>query len=405
MISRFRVVNFKSLLDVQFRPHGLNIVVGANNSGKTTLCQALRFLSLTATQPLDAAAQLAIVEKWNLFNLYSKSQTCQLNIDCVLMVDGQEIEFSYALEFSKKKYPVQPEDGHELAVDSESLTATGGGFHQTLLLDNRAGRVRLLHERKFLHSVQQPSIDESQIRIETHAPTQATMLSRLYDLHTNQAANQFKRYLISWCYYSLVTSDLRSNVAKRMDSILDPTGSNLASVLHTLHSQRPREMQNLVQIMRHIEPRLDQISFLSPDPDHVYMFFEDSQNNRFGPDSISDGSLRFLALSFIVETYRRDSAVLGGPRVLLIEEPENGVYVGHLKPLVARIDASGSGGQYVFTSHSPYFIDLFDAVPGGVHVMRKSETQVVLSVPDEQLLAKRLQDLSLGELHFRGLLQ
>jgi len=38
----------------------------------------------------------------------------------------------------------------------------------------------------------------------------------------------------------------------------------------------------------------------------------------------------------------------------MIEEPENGVFVGHLKPLFEKIDPSGGHGQLLFTSHNPY---------------------------------------------------
>ena len=53
MLKRFRVNNFRSLLNVEFRPVGVNVLIGPNNAGKTNLCSALRFLGLTASQSLE----------------------------------------------------------------------------------------------------------------------------------------------------------------------------------------------------------------------------------------------------------------------------------------------------------------------------------------------------------------
>ena len=53
MLKEFRVDNFKSLINGVFRPQGMNLLLGMNNSGKTSLCQALQFVSGSAAAPLD----------------------------------------------------------------------------------------------------------------------------------------------------------------------------------------------------------------------------------------------------------------------------------------------------------------------------------------------------------------
>jgi AAA15 family ATPase/GTPase len=55
MLTRFTVNNFKSLLNFEFKPAGVNLLVGANNAGKTNLCSAIRFLGLTASSTLHDA--------------------------------------------------------------------------------------------------------------------------------------------------------------------------------------------------------------------------------------------------------------------------------------------------------------------------------------------------------------
>ena len=71
MLKRFRVNNFRSLLNVEFRPVGVNVLIGPNNAGKTNLCSALRFLGLTASQPLEDAIRASVGETWNIQNVYA----------------------------------------------------------------------------------------------------------------------------------------------------------------------------------------------------------------------------------------------------------------------------------------------------------------------------------------------
>ena len=97
-----------------------------------------------------------------------------------------------------------------------------------------------------------------------------------------------------------------------------------------------------------------------------------ASGHRFGPWTMSNGTLRFLALGYIFLT-KQSHETLGGPRVVVVEEPATGVYAGHLKELFSLVDRTGANGQFIFTSHSPYFIDLFDGLLDGVSVAKPGE--------------------------------
>jgi hypothetical protein len=347
---------------------------------------------------LDDAAKQCTAERWNLLNVYRPEDVLEMEASANLTSQGESLQFTYTVRVACRKTSARP-ISRPFTIISERLKLTGGRFRDTVLLENLEGRVKLLHEKRFLgECLSGPEF------VETTAPTESTMLFRLYDLETNPRANLFKRYLNSWGYYSLDAGQMRSNVATPMDRGMDAFGSNLCSVLYTLHNERPRDERKLVEAAKLIEPRLDLISFQSPDRDHVYMFFEDKDGHRFGVQNVSDGTLRFLAICFLIISNRTDGASETPSPLILIEEPENGIFVEHLKPLIEKIDPSGRQGQFLFTSHNPYFIDLFDGTLDGLHMVRSLGSYSSVSKPDRAQLTERLGKFSLGELHFRGLL-
>ena len=82
--------------------------------------------------------------------------------------------------------------------------------------------------------------------------------------------------------------------------------------------------------------------------------------------------------------------------LIMIEEPENGIYPGRLRAFFDAIEDRAPEGQFVFTSHSPYFINLFDAYRESVTLLRRNrERTEIVKVPpadddpDRPLLAEQ----------------
>ena len=86
--------------------------------------------------------------------------------------------------------------------------------------------------------------------------------------------------------------------------------------------------------------------------------------------SVSDGvmlSLAYIALSYLP---RR-------PKIMLVEEPENGVHHASLKEIVTTLRdlCEAKGVQIIMTTHSPYLLDLVQ--PEEVRVFWKDEEGAV----------------------------
>lgn len=399
MLKRFRVNNFKSLLNVEFRPAEVNVLIGPNNAGKTNLCAALRFVGLTATQSLEDAIRNSLGETWNIRNVYAPHENIEIELECSLPYQGQTIDFDYSLNLAVRTN-ASPHS-QALHVSTETLRVTGAGFAQTVLLENSSGGVELALEgwsaksgsdrKGFVHG-----------RSTGHLPNGMTALCQLQAGEDTLPAF-FKEYLLNWSYYAFSPYSLRSTAVVRESPVLLSDGKNMSRTYYSLHNEKPRLEKKLIEVVRTLEPRLDLFTYTSPDPDSVFLFMEDSDGHRFGVQSISDGTLRFMAMAYLIlsgEDTKQDSP----PGLTIIEEPENGLYVGHLKPLFEKLAAPDPKDQFIFTTHSPYFIDLFDSRLEGVHVVKPGVPSSEIKKLDPEKTEKLLDEMPLGEMHFREML-
>ena len=391
MLQEFRVDNFKSLINIVFKPQGTNLLLGMNNSGKTNLCQALRFVSGTSHRPLDACADEFVVGRSGMTNFSLDKSTTDFYVRAEIPHDKEGLlTFEYELTISPPRDRIRDTT---VRLEREVLRVTGGKFDGTVLFENLGGRTRLLPEKDIMNGVPH--------YVETTVPVDATMLQRLYDLEANPIANHFKHYLIGWTYYDLSSDAMRGSAYKPHETVIMPDGRNLSSVLYWLKTANEREYRKLLNIIQEMEPELDLVNFYTGAENNVFMFFEDKEAHSLSAMDASNGMLRFLALAYILLIQP-----LGGSSPLcIIEEPENGIYVGFLRTLFKMTDPSPGYSQLVFTSHAPYFIDLFEDHVDVVFVRDRRKGHTSLTQPDAAKVKARLEHFPLGEQHFREMLR
>ena len=388
MLQEFRVDNFKSLINVVFKPREINLLIGRNNSGKTNLCQALRFVSGSSFTTFDACADLAPIWRFGIANSALDKDTVDFYVRADVIHEEERLTFEYELTI---RPPNTGLGEATIRLDREVLNVTGEGFDKTVLLENNAGRIRFLNEQGFTSGARN--------YVETTASTDATMLQRLYDPEANRRAIHFKCYLAGWVYYDLSPVAMRGSAHKPHQHLIASDGRNLASVLFWLKTTNERAYRELLAVVRKIEPKLDLVNFSTGLEDHVFMYFEDRDGHSLPVANASSGTLRFLALAYVLMIQHRNNS----SPLCIIEEPENGIYVGFLKTLFEM--ASPGHPQLVFTSHAPYFIDLFDDRLGGIFVLDRRQGHTSITQPDADRVKKWLeQDFPLGEQHFREML-
>ncbi len=378
MLKTLRLHNFRTFLNAELTFTDRHLVIGKNNSGKTNLCSALAFLGLTARSDLAASAQVVPGGILEIKNWAFKKNQIDLSCTCELPFEDVPHVYTYDLSLTLDA-PSTPSQASQVAlrVAKERLVVDGPGFKNATLLENDGREAHMLHEGS----------DEG-YEAKTRAPAESTMLSKLHELDTNRRAISFRRYLSSWLYFALAPGAMRFgwSGSPAAPGLLFHRGDNLATVLYHIKNMNERVYRRILGHVQMLEPALEAINFLvSPDQAAV-PFVELRGHPRASWHGLSDGTLRCLALATIVEVYgggANDDSI--PPPVVLIEEPENGVYPGFLRRLFDLFEERAPLGQFIFTSHSPYFINMFDGSRESVTLLRRNNerTEVVPVPPAE----------------------
>ena len=168
-------------------------------------------------------------------------------------------------------------------------------------------------------------------------------------------------------------------------------------MLHTLLTTRRREFNRVEELLRAAVPEVEELLTLVTGTSVRVAVRERGFEEPFGPEHLSDGTLRLLA--FI------KALALPNPLVSF-EEPENRVHPELLGALVELMRLSGK--QVIVTTHSPSLLDHFK--PEEVYLVAKieGETRIKrLSTMEDINVVKRFIDRGggLGEAWVSGLLE
>src|SRR5438552_18463160 len=97
MLKRFYVDNYKTHINTTYELAPINLLVGENNSGKTNICQAMKFCAASTLHPLAKAATLASNEEWTLTNIHFEKTTIDFRVEADLSYLAEELSFTYEL--------------------------------------------------------------------------------------------------------------------------------------------------------------------------------------------------------------------------------------------------------------------------------------------------------------------
>jgi predicted ATPase len=384
MLERVHIENFKCLRDVTVELGDFTILIGPNDSGKSSFLDAIQTLGKVIRQDYS---ELFRGDR-ALENLVWQKDTERRIIWKVTGVTGEN-EFSYDLEL-----PINEGlPGESLEWDGDKLFWTtklsGGRTHPAI---------------KIKQGAEVPSTFEGPNFETALAKAGRTYLQRC--IESKQVPfTDIAKAISSSTEFRFEPSQMAIPSQPHADEVLSPSGDNLAAFLDVLLSgPRRADFVALEGDLRREIPTLQGIhtppSSLLPGAKllHFILAGDRSEPVTIPASLVSSGALLLTAFLSLAYSKTED--------ILLFEEPENGLHPSRLELVIdiLRKMSTGEVGnrkrQIIMTTHNPLLLNY--AKPEEVRIFVRDPAQGTRVFPMSEVsdLDRLLKEFALGELWY-----
>lgn len=248
-------------------------------------------------------------------------------------------------------------------------------------------------------------------------PYEPTILNRIYRKDprvSNEAANvafarQVARSLNRFGYYHLAVSELKALGTGQAWERIGYYGNRLPDFIAwtKFNEENAQYYDAILGSMKEMLPELEEIlvTQVSTQQQGIAMAFRGQRGYIAAPE-LSDGTLLTLGLLSLLLGPRR-------PALLCVEEPEAGLNPRRLRWLFDRFvelaypSDGGEPTQVLFSTHSPWLIDLFgndfrDSVLLVQAAEGRSRVRALIEIQRQQLHQKPARDEPIGHLWAAG---
>ena len=176
--------------------------------------------------------------------------------------------------------------------------------------------------------------------------------------------------------------------------VLRHDASNLAAVLFYLQEKHADSYSLIRRTVQRVAPFFDdfQLAPLKLKPDDIKIEWRHrSSDQYFDASSLSDGTLRFIALATLFLQPEEDR-----PSIFLVDEPELGLHPYAIEILASLIKQASVRTQVIVSTQSSLLLD--HCLPEDVLVANRVDDATQITRPDPAQLAAWLEEYSLAQL-------
>lgn len=177
-------------------------------------------------------------------------------------------------------------------------------------------------------------------------------------------------------------------------------GERLAAVLDAFLRLDRNRFDGVIRVLRELVPGFENLRITTPTADTREVFFE-VDDGFVMPASRASVGVRLL-LFMVVLVHLPEP-----PRIILLEEPENGVHPRRLEEIMSMLRNAtlgaygGRPSQVILTTHSPYLLDHVDLETDQVLVFSREPDGSRTARPvDAERMKTFLDEFMLGEVWF-----
>lgn len=346
-IREIWIEGYKSIAAVKgLRLRSINVLIGANGSGKSNFLGALDLFRIAVTTSYQMPDYVTRSGGADRILHFGSKVTSKIKFGVAF---GEEFNNHFA------DYRIEM---HQAVNDQLFCSVT----------QKAATRPTHLAGTEEVPSTAEPPIELLRAKMDGW---------RLYHFYDTGPSSPMKK-----------TADLHDNRRLRAD------GSNLAAFLFLLSNKHRNAYSQIRETVRLAAPFFDDF-VLHPsklNEEKILLEWRHRKSDAyFSASSLSDGSLRFIALATLLlqpESLR--------PSVILLDEPELGLHPYALTLLASLLKQSSQSSQIIVATQSPVLLDHFE--PEDVLVAERANRTTQLRRLERGKLTSWLEEYSLGQL-------
>lgn len=363
-LEKLEVRGYKSIRHAEIPLDRVNVLIGANGSGKSNLIDLFQFMRRLADGDLQAAVAQAGGADCLLH--YGRKTTDRLAITLWFrredsLLDGYACELLPTSDdnfvFAEERAFFLGEAQHARPYDE---WVGMGGYRETKLWEKaKSSRV-------------------------TRYVASAMRSWQVYHFHDTSSSAKVKQ-----------TQDIGDNRALHADA------GNLAAYLYLLREKYPEHYRLIVDAVRLAAPFFGDFVLrpLELNPEKIRLEWrERGRDNVFGAHVLSDGTLRFICLATLLlqPTERM-------PQTIVLDEPELGLHPSAIALLAGMVRSACVHNQVIIATQSVTLVNQFS--PEDIVVVERDEEGAsVFRRLDSESISNWLEEYALGEMWEKNLI-
>ncbi len=347
-LKRVHLENYRSIQNADIEFGRLNVLIGANGSGKSNLISFFKMMNEMTRERLQE--YIATTGRAQSILHFGPKVSSELKARLKFQVD--EETRTYALKMIHAP-------GDTLCFADESIR-----------VDSMAGTRDTHIGVGHLESNLEKSSEGTPSKM-----CKILRQCRVFHFHDTSSTARPRQY----CY----ANDSRT---------LKHDGANLAAVLLGLRQNHPTSYRRIIETIQLIAPYFDDFILEPTSRSEVIIDWRHKGSDlTFGPHQFSDGTLRSICLVTLLLQPPEDQ-----PLVLIVDEPELGLHPYALSLIASLFRAASEHVQVIISTQSSTFLDHFD--PEDVIVAEHHDGKSTFHRPGAEKLEAWLEEYSLGEI-------
>ncbi|MEI6047393.1 MAG: AAA family ATPase [Bacteroidota bacterium] len=351
MLTNIRIKNFKAIKDTsELKLNPLTCFIGYNGSGKSSVLEALLTLKELTTDGLDSA-----MLRWKGFENVQFKGVERKKITHRNLADNDEVQvFDRPVSIRvKSKFTGTGKNGKKLYTAETEITKLIENEQIVFLKEDFV----MQNEKSFAYHRD----FNGQIYYSDNSKAANTENSNIYKLANDKSLFSDLNLLHdirSWQFMRMSPDEMGEPYPQKRTSGFIPlnmNGSNVAEYLLSIKNDSQTAYESIVNTMvRSVLPYASGLrSELTSEVDRKIFLNLEEKNYNIPGWLLSTGTLRIVAL---LAMFRHPKPA----PVVIIEELENGLDPRSIHLIVSEIRrfTEETGSQVIFTSHSPYLLDL-----------------------------------------------